>query len=125
MCSILHLELTGTSGTVFLKNEIRPQNLKLKKYRIEFASDANSASNSTVWVKLPFIGHSAINSNVQKNALPLMTSGSAITLQMSDICVSSHTNVQESFPYEISFSDSSTGFQKVSLTFEYNVAGIS
>lgn len=126
MCSILHLSLTSLVGSVAIKTEIPPQNLRLKTVRIEFDTDANAQANPLIHVKLPFFGASSqINSeNIQGSGYPIFTNGTAYTLYTPDTCVATHQKVHETFNYSISMTNT-TGFEKIDLIFEYDISALS
>jgi len=118
------MKLDALSGTVTLKTEIPVQNLRLKKYRIEYSNDSNAAANTALWIRVPWIGTSNVNTNTHKNGIPLLCSGSAITLAQSNINLGSHSRIPERFDYELTM-DSTTGWEQVDLIFEYDKGGLS
>jgi len=79
MTSIFELDIdvatNGTQGVIEISTEIPVQELRLVSYRVEFSSSADVDSSKILYINLPFIGHSQVNTNHNINGLPLLLGG--------------------------------------------------
>jgi hypothetical protein len=124
--SLLYIKIDSTSGLVNLEKPISAKKIKLVKYMIRFATQADSATSGELLnVKIFQDGaiSSLVNSNRSKfsNHLPLANdTGSATTINTLDLVMDVNGKLIKDFKYSVNNSvGAPANFTSLQLWFEY------
>lgn len=132
MSGIISLYIDQTSGIIDLPQSIPAQQIKLKSYRIEFDTQTNGRSNNVIMFSCDWTKNASLYNGYTRGTtggiftgLPILTHNEQVYTQTCDITFDIPKEINKTFNYQLlSIGNDLTGFQNLTLVFEYNYGGI-